>query len=365
MIANGFDMHVSKTHEGIATCRNRSLHAVTVENVPRQSKPESAAVPSVSSLLARLRDEVRKRHYSDRTEEAYADWVNRYLQFHGARDPREMGKVEVERFLSHLAVARDIASSTQNQALSALLFLYRDVLGISLDWLDGVVRAKRPKILPVVLTREEIASVLRLLSGESLIASMLMYGAGLRLLECLTLRIKDIDFGYHQITVRRGKGGKDRVTVLPGAAEHRLELYLNDVRVLYEKDLKEGEGYVRLPKALGHKYPDADRSWGWQWVFPAHRRYVDSKTGRKYRHHLDETVLQRSVKEAVSLAGIKKHATCHTFRHSFATHLLEDGYDIRTIQELLGHRDVSTTMISTHVLNRGGRCIRSPIDLLP
>jgi integron integrase len=275
-----------------------------------------------------------------------------------------MGKEEVERFLSHLAVEKDVAASTQNQAFSALLFLYRDVLDIRLDWLDGVVRAKRPMRLPVVLTRGEVAVVLKHLYGGNLTAAMMMYGAGLRLLECLALRIKDIDFGYRQITVREGKGNKDRITVLPAAVEPRLKTHIDDVHAQYEKDLKEGGGYVRLPKALGSKYLNADRAWGWQWVFPAHRQYRDSETGHRYRHHLDESVLQRAVKVAASLADIKKHVTCHTFRHSFATHLLEDGYDIRTIQELLGHRDVSTTMIYTHVLNRGGRCVRSPMDIL-
>jgi len=310
------------------------------------------------------RDEVRKRHYSRRTEDAYSDWVYRYLRFHGFRDSREMGKKEVEQFLSHLAVDKDVAASTQNQALSALLFLYRDLLGITLDWLDGVVRAKRPKLLPVVLTRDEVNAVLRHLSGANLIAAMLMYGAGLRLLECLTLRVKDIDFGYRQITVREGKGNKDRITILPASVESRLTLHLEDVRIHFEKDLKEGCGYVRLPKALGRKYPNADHAWGWQWVFPAHRHYLDPDSGIRCRHHLDESVLQRAVKEAAALTNVKKHLTCHTFRHSFATHLLEDGYDIRTIQELLGHRDVSTTMIYTHVLNRGGRGVRSPMDIL-
>ncbi|NJD61123.1 MAG: integron integrase [Deltaproteobacteria bacterium] len=327
-------------------------------------KAVPARLFTASELLCRLREEVRKRHFSSRTEDSYSDWVIRFLRFHGTRDPSEMGKDEVERFLSHLAVDRNVASSTQNQAFSALLFLYRDVLGIRLDWLDGVVRAKRPKLLPVVLTRDEIAAVLGRLSGENLIAATLMYGAGLRLLECLTLRIKDVDFGYRQITVREGKGNKDRITILPGAVEARLRLHIEDIRVQFEKDLMEGGGYVRLPKALALKYANADRAWGWQWVFPAHRVYVESKSGRRYRHHLDESVLQRAVKEAASLADIKKRATCHTFRHSFATHLLEDGYDIRTIQELLGHRDVSTTMIYTHVLNRGGRCVRSPADIL-
>lgn len=364
MEADGWDLEVTRTYAGIGgngsadydTPAGRDASAPSVP-VPPRRLPEAP-------LLDLLRNEVRKKHYSGRTEEAYADWVGRYLRFHRFRDPLEMGKKEVERFLSHLAVERDVAASTQNQALSALLFLYRDVLGIRLDWLDGVVRAKRPKLLPVVLTRDEVASVLKNLSGGNLIAAMLMYGAGLRLLECLTLRVKDIDFGYHQITVREGKGNKDRVTVLPGAVEPRLKLHIEDIRVQFEKDLKGGGGYVKLPKALGRKYSNADRAWGWQWIFPAHRPYQDSETGLRHRHHLDETVLQRAVKEAAALADIKKHVTCHTFRHSFATHLLEDGYDIRTIQELLGHRDVSTTMIYTHVLNRGGRCVRSPMDIL-
>jgi integron integrase len=297
------------------------------------------------ALLDRLRSEVRKRHYSVRTEDAYADWVARFLRFHRNRDPHEMGKEEIERFLSYLAVEKEVAASTQNQAFSALLFLYRDVLDIRLDWLDNVVRAKRPKHLPVVLTRDEVAAVFRHLHGVNLTAAMLMYGAGLRVLECLELRIKDVDFGYRQITVRGGKGNKDRVTILPELVEERLKRHIEDVRIRHEKDLKTGSGYVKLPKALGRKFVNADRSWGWQWVFPAHRHYLDPESGHRFRHHLDESVLQRAVKEAAELADSKKHVTCHTFRHSFATHLLEDGYDIRTIQELLGHRDVSTTMI--------------------
>jgi integron integrase len=275
-----------------------------------------------------------------------------------------MGKAEVEDFLSDLAVGKNVSASTQNQAMSALLFLYRDVLGIQLEWLDAVVRAKRPQRLPVVLTREEVSAMFRHLAGTNLIAAMLLYGAGLRLMECLQLRIKDIDFGYRQITVRQGKGGKDRISILPSAIEPRLKHHLEDVRAKFENDLKKGGGYVKLPGAISRKYPNADRTWGWQWVFPAHRKFEDPETGDNCRHHLHETVLQRAVKEAAHLAGLEKHVTCHTFRHSFATHLLEDGYDIRTIQELLGHRDVSTTMIYTHVLNRGGRCVRSPMDVL-
>lgn len=358
------DVRVTKTYAGIDADDFVDRRSPFERDAPAPSVPILPDCLPEQPLLDRLRNEVRKKHYSGRTEDAYADWVSRFIRFHRFRDPVEMGKYEVERFLSHLAVERDVAASTQNQALSALLFLYKEVLGIKLDWLDGVVRAKRPKIVPVVLTREEAASVLRYLSGWNLLAAMLMYGAGLRLLECLTLRIKDLDFGYHQITVREGKGNKDRITVLPASVEPRIKLHLEDIRVQFEKDLKEGYGYVRLPKALARKYPNAGHEWGWQWVFPAHRHYMDPESGIRCRHHLDESVLQRAVKEAATLAGIKKHVTCHTFRHSFATHLLEDGYDIRTIQELLGHRDVSTTMIYTHVLNRGGRCVRSPMDIL-
>ena len=363
--ADGWDLHVSRTYAGIdQSAHSKDLSAPVEGGDPGTSEPDPPQSSVGLGILDRLRCEVRKRNYSDRTEDAYADWIGRYLRFHRFRDPRNMGKEEVERFLSYLAVERNVAASTQNQAFSALLFLYRDVLGITLEWLDGVVRAKRPITLPVVLTKDEVAAVLGHLSGENLIAATLLYGAGLRLLECLELRIKDIDFGYRQIAVRGGKGNKDRVTVLPVAVEVRLKLHIEDVRVRFEKDLKEGGGYVRLPKALRRKYANADRAWGWQWVFPARRPYLDSVTGLRHRHHLDESVLQRAVKEAAGMAGVKKHVTCHTFRHSFATHLLEDGYDIRTIQELLGHRDVSTTMIYTHVLNRGGRCVRSPMDVL-
>jgi len=364
MNPGGRDLQVANTYAGIGGDGGVDCHSPAERAAQTPSSPVSPCRLPEPNLLDRLRNEVRKKHYSGRTEDAYSDWVYRYMRFHGFRDPREMGKDEVERFLSHLAVERDVAASTQNQALSALLFLYRDVLGIKLDWLDGVVRAKRPKLLPVVLARDEVTAVLKHLSGTNLIAAMLMYGAGLRLLECLTLRVKDIDFGYRQITVREGKGNKDRITVLPASVEPRLKLHIEDVRTHFEKDLKEGGGYVRLPKALGRKYPNADRAWGWQWVFPAHRHHLDSESGIRCRHHLDESVLQRAVKEAADLSGVKKRVTCHTFRHSFATHLLEDGYDIRTIQELLGHRDVSTTMIYTHVLNRGGRCVRSPMDIL-
>jgi integron integrase len=360
MVADLWDLHVSKNHQGIGVGGYRVMQVGG--RVPDSSEPVAAPISPESALIRDLRDEVRKRHYSSRTEDAYADWVSRYLGFHSHRDPREMGKEEVEGFLSHLAVGRKVAASTQNQALAALLFLYRDVLGITLEWLDNVVRAKKPVRLPVVLTREEVMAVLSRLHGPNWIAGMLMYGSGLRLLECLQLRVKDIDFGYRQIVVRGGKGDKDRITILPSAVEVRLKLHLEEVKIQHEKDLKGGAGYVKLPCGLEWKYPDAIRQWIWQWVFPATRYIKDPASCRIYRYHLHETVLQKAVKEAASRAGLAKRITCHTLRHSFATHLLEEGYDIRTIQELLGHRDVSTTMIYTHVLNRGGKCVRSPLD---
>lgn len=326
--------------------------------------PESHMVtsPQKPKLLDRVHAELRKRHYSGRTEEAYVGWIRQYIRFHGIRHPREMGKEEVERFLSHLAVNRDVAAATQNQALAALLFLYRDVLGTSLDWMDDIVRAKRPARVPVILTRSEVSDVLSRMFGPNWIAGMLMYGAGLRLLECLQLRVKDVDFGYQQIVVREGKGSKDRVTILPSRIEERLMRHLDENKAQHEKDLSRGGGYVRLPNGLDRKYPTAEQEWRWQWIFPATRQFKDIGSGSLYRHHPHETVLQRAVKEAAALTRITKRVTCHTFRHSFATHLLEEGYDVRTIQELLGHRDISTTMVYTHVLNHGGRCVRSPLD---
>jgi len=313
-------------------------------------------------LLNRMREEIRKRHYRRRTEEAYLAWNTRFLRFHGNRHPLEVEKTDVEVFLSHLATDRRVAASTQNQALSAVLFLYDHVLGRKLSWLNEVVRAKKSRRLPVVLTRQEVQTILLHLHGMKWISAMLMYDAGLRLLECLRLRIKDVDFGYRQVVVREGKGNRDRVTVLPAAAETRLNHHLAEVKEQHERDLKRGGGYVTLPDALNRKYQAANRQCGWQWVFPAHRQFREPSTGRLFRHHLHDTVIQRAVKYAGERARIPKPVTCHTFRHSFATHLLEDGYDIRTIQELLWHKDVSTTMVYTHVLNRGGRCVRSPAD---
>ncbi len=303
-------------------------------------------------------------HYSRRTEEAYIGWIRRFILFNGKRHPALLGEAEVTRFLSHLATEKRVASSTQNQALSALLFLYGEMLKKDLAWLEGLVRARGPRKLPVVLSREEVRAVFAQLYGRPKLVATLLYGAGLRLSEGLRLRVKDLDFNASQITVRGGKGNKDRVTLLPQMAREDLTQHLEAVHTQHLSDLTRGAGWVELPLALGRKYPNAGREWPWQWVFPAVRHYIEPRTGQLRRHHLDESVLQRAVRLAVLKARITKPASCHTFRHSFATHLLEDGYDIRTVQELLGHKDVSTTMIYTHVLNRGPAAVRSPLDRL-
>ena len=326
-------------------------------------KEDTSEISRPPRFLDRVHAAIRVRHLSFRTEKAYVGWIRRFVVFNGKRHPREMGEPEVTRFLSHLAVAGRVSASTQNQALAAILFLYRDVLGQDLDWLDDVVRAKHTVRLPVVLTREQMHAVLSKMRGVGWIQASLLYGAGLRLMECARLRVKDIDFALRRITVREGKGGKDRVTVLPERVASTLKQHLDGVRRLHQRDIALGLGRVELPHAVARKYPDADREWGWQWVFPASRPYVDPETGRPRRHHSHESVLQRAVKSAVRQAGITVPATCHTFRHSFATHLLEAGNDIRTIQELLGHSDVTTTMIYTHVSNRGGLGVRSPLDM--
>ena len=314
-------------------------------------------------LLDRLRAAVRARHYSLRTEEAYVAWVRKYVVFHGRRHPDELGEAEINAFLSDLAVTRKVSASTQNQALSALLFLYRDVLGRTVDSLGDVVRARRPARLPVVLTRDEVRRVLANLSGREKLVATLLYGAGLRLLDALRLRVKDVDFALNQIVVRDGKGQKDRHTMLPLALKPALTAHLRTVRARFEADLAANRADVHLPDAIRLKYPAAARAWGWQWVFPADRPSEDPRTGVSRHHHLPETLVQRAVKRAVARAGIAKPASCHTLRHSFATHLLESGTDIRTIQELLGHSDVATTMIYTHVLNRaGGLGVKSPLD---
>jgi len=329
----------------------------------RDAEPGPAGgSPAEPRLLDRVRQALRLRHYSRRTERAYVGWIRRFVLHHGKRHPREMGRPEVSAFRSHLATHGRVSASTQNQALSALLFLYGQVLSADIGWLDDVVRAKRPARVPVVLTREEVRAVLAELRGREKLMASLLYGAGLRLLECCRLRVKDIEPGRGEIVVRDGKGARDRVTILPGQLIAPLAAQLEQVRAQHERDLAAGAGSVELPLALERKYPGATFELGWQWVFPATRSYSDPVSGRRRRHHLHESVLQRAVREAVRRARMRKPASCHTLRHSFATHLLENGYDIRTIQELLGHRDVSTTMIYTHVLNRGGRGVRSPLD---
>jgi integron integrase len=313
-------------------------------------------------LLDRVRDRVRLKHYSIRTEQAYVEWVRRFVLFHGSRSPEALGPGEVEAFLTHLAVAGRVSASTQNQAKSALLFLYKEVLGLELPWLDGVESAKRPARLPVVLTPEEVRAVLARVDGTSGLILRLLYGTGLRILEGLRLRVKDVDFARREILVRDGKGAKDRVTVLPARLASPLREHLVRVGVLHRDDLADGCGAVHLPFALARKYPNAARAWAWQYVFPSRSRSIDPRSGVERRHHAGEQAIQRAMQQALRAAGIAKRATPHTLRHSFATHLLEAGYDIRTVQELLGHADVSTTMIYTHVLNRGGRGVASPLD---
>ena len=313
-------------------------------------------------LLERVRTCLCARHYSKRTIRAYTGWIRGFILFHGKRHPDEMGSAEVGAFLSHLATQGKVSSSTQNQALAALLFLYQQVLERELEWLGELVHAKRPKQVPIVLTRGEVRAMLARLQGTVWLVCALLYGGGLRLLEALRLRVKDIDLEQREITVRRGKGAKDRRTVLPVALLAPLREHLASVKQAHDADLAAGHGRVVVPDALQRKYPSAPTDWAWQWVFPATRTYIDQDSGEERRHHLHESVIQRAVRQAAIAAGITKPATPHTLRHSFATHLLEDGYDIRTIQELLGHQDVSTTMIYTHVLNRGGRGVRSPLD---
>lgn len=316
------------------------------------------------TLLMRLRQAIRQRHYSRRTEKTYVGWVKRFVAFHGRRHPAELGAAEVSSFLSHLASDRHVSASTQNQALSALLFLYRAVLARDLGELPGLVYAKRSRRLPVVMTRDEVRAVLGRLSGPKWLVAALLYGSGLRLLEGLRLRVKDVDFASRQLVVRSGKGDRDRVTMLPRMVVASLRAHLQTVKVQHERDLAEGAGRVALPGALARKYKEAASEWRWQWVFPATRHYVDPRTGDRRRHHLHESVIQRAFREAVRASGIAKRASCHTLRHSFATHLLAAGYDIRTVQQLLGHRDLRTTMIYTHVLNRGGLAVQSPADTL-
>ena len=314
---------------------------------------ELGASPAGPRLLERVAASVRARHYARRTELAYVGWIRRFILHHGKRHPSQLGAAEVTSFLTSLAIERHVSASTQNQALAAILFLYKEVLHVELPWLGDIVRAKRPDRLPVVLTRDEVAGLLRRLRGPTRLIASLLYGAGLRLLECLQLRVKDVDFGRHELRVRDGKGRRDRVTVLPSGLARELSAHVEQVHRQHHEDLAAGAGYVALPDALRAKYPNAPREWPWQWVFPAGRTYVDRATSERRRHHRHESIVQREVKAAGIAAAISKPVSCHALRHAFATHLLESGQDIRTIQELLGHKDVSTTMIYTHVLNTG------------
>jgi len=313
-------------------------------------------------LLDQVRNQLGTLHYSYRTEQQYLFWVRRFIVFHGKRHPAEMAAAEVEAFLTHLAVDRQVSASTQNQALAALLFLYQKVLQVELPWLDGIVRAKLSRHLPVVLSPGEARDVLSQLQGEYWLIASLLYGAGLRLREALTLRVKDVQFEYRQLIVRSGKGGKDRSAILPDTLVAPLQEHLATVKALHEFATKHGHAGVELPFALERKYPNAHLQWGWQYVFPAKRPSRDPRSGAWRRHHVYPETVQRRVKDAVKAAGIAKPASCHTFRHSFATHLLERGYDIRTVQELLGHKDVKTTQIYTHVMRRGANAVQSPLD---
>lgn len=319
---------------------------------------------SKSPFLHSVQANMRLLHLSRRTEAAYLYWVRRFINYSGRRHPKELGPPEVRAFLTHLVVDRKLAAATQQQALAALLFLYRVVVGRPLEELGPLPRGRLPTTLPAVLTREEVTAVLSRLRGRHRLVGLLLYGGGLRLLECLMLRVKDVDLSRGELMIRRGKGQKDRVTMIPQAVGESLAAQLAAVRDLHQRDLESGAGWVEVPGGLDRKYPNAGRSWPWQWVFPAARTYRAELAGQVRRHHMHETVIQRAMAVAVKAAGISKRASCHTLRHSFATHLLEDGYDIRTVQELLGHRDVATTMIYTHVLNRGGRGVRSPADRL-
>ncbi len=361
-----------------SVCTSLSIDTARSDEVPDSSgepategctfanMPSTALVPvsrmPTSPLVGRYRAALEARHYSPRTKEAYVQWILRYASFHDFAPPARLGEAGINAFLSHLATDVEVSSSTQNQALAALLFLYRVVLNIPVQDLGNVIRAKKPVRLPVVMSREEVRRVLSHLDGDKRLASALMYGSGMRLAECLSLRVQDLDFDRSEITVRSGKGAKDRITMLPAALKDPLRKHLDSVKVIHDQDLADGWGSVPLPGAIDRKYPRASKDWNWQWVFPQERRWKDPHTGKQGRYHMDESVLQRAVHEAVIASAIPKRASCHTFRHSFATHLLESGYDIRTVQELLGHSDVRTTQIYTHVLNRGPSGVRSPMD---
>ncbi len=329
--------------------------------MPSKERPSASECGGLR-VLDGLQRAIRSRHYSPQTEKAYLRWAERFIRFFDCQHPVHLGEDEINSYLSHLAVEEQLSASTQNQALCALLFLFRKVLGRNIGDLGDVIRANKPKRLPVVLTREEVREILRQLEGRDLLVARLLYGSGLRLFECISMRVQDIDFEKRSILVRDGKGYKDRLTMLPRTAIGPLREHLAEVQSTHQDDLAEGWGRVVLPDALDKKYPNAAREWRWQWVFPQERRWQDPKSGQEGRHHVDPSVIQRAVQQAVLRAGITKHASCHTFRHSFATQLLEAGYDIRTVQELLGHRDLKTTMIYTHVLNKGPGAVNSPAD---
>ncbi len=314
-------------------------------------------------LIHRVREKIRFLHYSIRTEKSYIYWILQFIHFHNLRHPEEMGTPEVQDFLNHLANSKDVASSTQNQALNAINFLYKEILGKPFGEMEQLQWAKKPKRLPVVLSVSEVSDLLAQLKGIHLLMANLLYGAGLRLMECMRLRVKDVDFELNQLVVRQGKGDKDRITILPQSIHYALRLQVEKIRVQHLQDIQDGYGSVYLPYALSKKYPGAEKEFGWQYLFPATRISVDPRSGTKQRHHYPESQLQKQIKLAAQKTGILKQASCHTLRHSFATHLLENGYDIRTVQELLGHNDVTTTMIYTHVLNKGGLAVRSPLDL--
>lgn len=373
----------------VADCADKSILPAGNRAAPAEVRVgRPAATASEQKLLDRVRSACRVKHYSIRTERAYSDWIARFLKFHARkqsthesggdaaprlqwRHPAEMNEVEVGEFLTHLATEGNVSASTQNQALSALLFLYKEVLKQEIGWLEKVERAKKPVRVPVVLTPDEVRKIFAHLHGTPRLMANLLYGSGLRLMECLRLRVKDVDFGYARITVRDGKGAKDRVTMLPINVAASLQRHIQKVRLQYEDDVENGFAGVYLPEALARKYPSAATEWVWQWVFPSSRIVRDGDAPRRseavtagyMRHHVDENVLQLAVKKAVLASGIAKPATCHTLRHSFATHLLENGYDIRTVQELLGHKDVSTTQIYTHVLSKPGLGVTSPLDV--
>ncbi len=324
--------------------------------------PANPASPDSPRLLERLRDRVRFRHYSRRTELVYIQWVRRYIRFHGKRHPRELGAMHVTAFLSSLATDRRVAASTQNQALAALLFLYKEVLGIELPWMGEIARAKRPRRLPVVLTHAEAHALLGRMEGTHALMAKLMYGTGMRLMECLQLRVKDVELVRHEVIVRQGKGAKDRITMFPTTLVDEMSAHFDRVRAVFQADRARNVAGVELPDAYEVKNPTAGRTWAWHWVFPQDHLSTDPRSGIVRRHHVYDQTFQRSLKRAAAAARIVKPVSSHTLRHSFATHLMEAGYDIRTVQELLGHKDVSTTMIYTHVLNRGGRGVVSPLD---